>query len=154
MIVFPENRSGERGAVFHAATNPHRIELETAQAGSGLARVGDLRGCSPYGVDRPARERCDPREPLQKVERDPLTGEQGAGRAADDRERRAGVRPGSVRNHQPHGSTGVELPKDRREDRQTGGDQRSLGDEARLDTLFGGASEQMRGDVLARAILG
>src|SRR2546430_7971848 len=50
---------------------------------------------SPYGVDRPARERCDPREPLQKVERDPLTGEQGAGRAADDRERRAGVRPGS-----------------------------------------------------------
>ncbi len=65
------------------ASGCHRVLLERAQAGRGLARVE--HGC-PGALDRvdvPTGERGDPREPPEEVQRDALTGEDRPLRARD-----------------------------------------------------------------------
>ena len=69
--------------VVHAAAGFHRRFFKGAQAGRGFARVENLRLRPANGFDEAARERGDAGEPLQKIQRDALAGEDRAHKAAD-----------------------------------------------------------------------
>ena len=74
------------------------VPFEGAQAGRGLAGVGDACAGARDGVDVAAGEGGDAAHPLHEVEPGPLRGQHAAGGARDAREHRAGGEPVAVRS--------------------------------------------------------
>ena len=59
VVVFPQDRVGERRAVFHAAPDPDSIQLEIPESGCRLACVSDFRARARDGIHRLTGERRD-----------------------------------------------------------------------------------------------
>ena len=92
----------QTGAVVRAAAAAHRVLLERAQAGRRLARVEDARGRALGQLDEAARERGDPAQAADEVERDALAGEDRPRRAFDDGEDGGNVGDrGALLDHAP-----------------------------------------------------
>ena len=95
VVLLHEHGVVEPGAVARAAAGAHRLLLERAQAGRGLAGVEDPDACA---LDRPhvaGGERGHARQPAEEVERHPLRRED-RGAAAGDLGQDARLAPAAV----------------------------------------------------------
>ena len=90
VVVLHEHRVVEAEAVVATAAAGDGVLLELAEAGSRLARVEDRRARALDRVDVAARERRDPGETTEEVERDALAGQDRALRAREIRATTAG----------------------------------------------------------------
>ena len=81
VVLLDQHGVVEAAPVVGAAAGAHRLLLEVAQAGRGLAGVEDPRARALHRLDEARRERGDPGEAAEEVERHPL--------AREDRRRRA-----------------------------------------------------------------
>ena len=83
VVVLDEQRLAQVHAVVGSAAAPHRVLLQLAQAGRGLASV-EQRGVGPGQLGHATcRQRGDPRQPAEQVERGPFATQDGPGRAGD-----------------------------------------------------------------------
>src|SRR5207237_7545763 len=83
MVLLDEDRVVEPGPVIRAAAAADRVLLERAEAGCRLARVEDRRAGAVDSVDEGARERGDPTETAEQVERGAFAREDRACRPTD-----------------------------------------------------------------------
>ena len=90
VIVLDENAGGEIDAVIGAAAAKHRVFLQRAHAGHGLARVehAGVRALNRVGIF--ARERGDAAQVLQQIQDHALATEQHARVVADHGQHLAG----------------------------------------------------------------
>ena len=91
VIVLDENAGGEIDAVIGAAAAEHRVFLEGAHAGDGLARVENASAGALDRISVSTRERGDTAEMLQQVEDHSFATEQDARIVANDGEHLAGM---------------------------------------------------------------
>ena len=82
MIVLHQDHVEEAEAVVRSAARRDRRFLKFPQTGRGLARVEDLRAIGPGRLDELPGQGRDSAQALEKIERDPLGGEDGPGAAA------------------------------------------------------------------------
>src|SRR5690606_7313965 len=89
-VVLDQGRVGEGHAVVHAAAAAHRVLLQAAQSGGGLAGVADLGAGALEGVGPGTGGGGDTGEAAQDVEGAALGGEQVTGAGGDGQEHLAG----------------------------------------------------------------
>src|SRR5439155_19604930 len=117
VVVLDQDRVVERQAVVRAAPRPDGVLGEEAEAGERLPRVTDDELRAPHAVDAGPRQRRDPAEVLEEVEREPLPREKDPGVALERREsltRDGGGAFGGVERH-ADGAKGAEHPVEERE---------------------------------------
>ena len=111
MVVLPQDRRGQRGAVFYAAADCHGVQLEPPQPGRRFSRVCDPGGSVANGVHRSPRERRDARQVLQEVQRHALAAQQCPRGATHGRKRGAGLDRTPLRRVARDGRAGIKLTK-------------------------------------------
>ncbi len=97
MVVFYQDSVIQPDAVIDPAPNAHRILLQQAQSGRGLARVGDSCPCALHGVHESACEGGDTRQVLEEVQRGALAHQNRARGTPQAQNARAGREPRAVR---------------------------------------------------------
>ena len=97
MIVLDQRGVIQAEAVVEAAAAAHGIFLQGAQAGQGLAGADDARLGALHRLDQRRRGGGDAGQMAQEIQRHPLGGQDGAGRAADGGQQRAGCNVAAVR---------------------------------------------------------
>src|SRR5436189_698829 len=128
--------------MVRAAAAAHRVLLERAQAGRGLARVEDRGARSLDGVDVATRQRCDAAQAREKIEGDALAGYDRARRTFDARDETVCAIPLADER------LGVHALVERSE---YGGRDRDSGDDARLlEQELGRAARVLRNDGVRR----
>ena len=93
VVVLPQDRVGERGAIPDATSNFHGVDLQRPQSRRRLSRVGDSRLRASHGVDGPPRQRRDAAQALQEIQRDAFPREQSASAPSHGYDRGAGIDP-------------------------------------------------------------
>src|SRR5579884_265471 len=93
VVVLDEDAVEQTEPVVPAAAAANRVLVEEAQARSGLACVHDGGVCARYHIDKPAGHGGNAAHPLQEIERNSLTGEDGSRAPADSAQRLTGGDP-------------------------------------------------------------
>ena len=153
VIVLPEDRFGERPAIFDAAPDGDGVALKRPQPRGGLARVGDPGSGPRHRLHRPAGQRRNAREALQKVEGDPLARQQRRGGRPHTREDSVGPYPLPFAAQRLDARLGVELRIHPRDDRESRDDERVFGHEMRARGAPRRGTEQPGGHVVSSAVL-
>ncbi len=82
VVVFDQDRVAQAHAVIHTAADRNGIFFERAKARRRFSRVKNFHSRTLDRLHKSFRERCDPAEPLQEIQANPLPAEQGASLAA------------------------------------------------------------------------
>ena len=115
VVVLDQDRVIEAEAVIDPAAATHRVFLQRAQAGRGLAGIDDPRARAFHGVHIGPGQGGDARQTAHQVQRHALGAQQGASIGVDPGEPGPGADLSAVLGHRLEVGGGVEL-----QDRQTG----------------------------------
>jgi hypothetical protein len=128
VVVLDEKRVVQAESMVGASADADGVLLERAQRWRGLAGVED-RDAPSRCLDEMSRHGRDPRQALEKVERDPLGREQRACRAAYLAEHRARLTGRSIVHPRRQRCGAIDLREGLARDGQPGDDQGRLGHE-------------------------
>src|SRR5205085_7543529 len=110
VIVFDQNRVVQPEPMVRPAAGAHRVLLQFAERWRRFAGVED-RDAAAGGVDETPRQRRNAAEPLEKVERGALAGEERPRRPGNGRNRGAGRAALAVSGADGDRDAGFELPE-------------------------------------------